>query len=86
MRIDRFTQKMQETLQAAQDLSSKGGHSEIDNEHFLSALLGQADLVLPVPCSPTRSASRRARLKKSCTRNSTAGAGSRAANSASVAN
>src|SRR5579871_342216 len=43
MRIDRFTQKMQEALQAAQDLASKRGHSEIDNEHFLTALLAQSD-------------------------------------------
>jgi ATP-dependent Clp protease ATP-binding subunit ClpB len=41
MRIDRFTQKMQEALQAAQDLASKTGHSEVDNEHFLTALLEQ---------------------------------------------
>jgi ATP-dependent Clp protease ATP-binding subunit ClpB len=41
MRIDRFTQKMQEALQAAQDLASKLGHSEVDNEHFLTALLEQ---------------------------------------------
>ncbi|MDR3401694.1 MAG: ATP-dependent chaperone ClpB [Chthoniobacter sp.] len=43
MRIDRFTQKMQEGLQAAQDIASKLGHSEIDNEHFLLALLEQSD-------------------------------------------
>ncbi|EDY16553.1 ATP-dependent chaperone ClpB [Chthoniobacter flavus Ellin428] len=43
MRIDRFTQKMQEGLQAAQDLASKLGHAEIDNEHFLAALLEQTD-------------------------------------------
>jgi len=43
MRIDRFTQKMQEGLQAAQDLASKAGHSEISNEHFLLALLQQSD-------------------------------------------
>jgi len=43
MRIDRFTQKMQEGLQAAQDLASKAGHSEITNEHFLLALLEQSD-------------------------------------------
>ena len=41
MRIDRFTQKMQEGMQAAQDLASKLGHSEVDNEHFLTALLEQ---------------------------------------------
>src|ERR1043165_3753217 len=43
MRIDRFTQKMQEALQAAQDRASKAGHSEITNEHFLLALLEQPD-------------------------------------------
>ncbi|MEO7934377.1 MAG: ATP-dependent chaperone ClpB [Chthoniobacterales bacterium] len=43
MRIDRFTTKMQEALQAAQDLASKSDHSQIDNEHFLLALLGQSD-------------------------------------------
>ncbi len=43
MRIDRFTQKMQEALQAAQDMASKAGHSEITNEHFLLALLEQPD-------------------------------------------
>src|SRR5260221_733074 len=43
MRIDRFTQKMQEGLQAAQDLASKLGHAEIDNEHLLAALLEQSD-------------------------------------------
>src|SRR5580765_1121175 len=43
MRPDRFTQKMQEALQAAQDSASKAGHSEITNEHFLLALLEQTD-------------------------------------------
>src|SRR5438309_21328 len=43
MRIDKFTQKMQEALQAAQDLASQFNHQEITNEHFLSALLDQAD-------------------------------------------
>src|SRR6187402_23352 len=43
MRIDRFTQKMQEALQAAQDKASKAGQSEITNEHFLLALLEQSD-------------------------------------------
>jgi ATP-dependent Clp protease ATP-binding subunit ClpB len=41
MRTDRFTQKMQEGLQAAQDLASKSAHSEVDNEHLLAALLEQ---------------------------------------------
>src|SRR5881296_1787826 len=43
MRIDRFTQKMQEALQAAQDVASQFNHQEIANEHFLSALLDQSD-------------------------------------------
>src|SRR6202140_1292315 len=43
MRIDRFTQKMQEALQAAQDVASQFNHQEISNEHFLSALLDQSD-------------------------------------------
>src|SRR5712671_5894525 len=43
MRIDKFTQKMQEALQAAQDGASQFNHQEISNEHFLSALLDQSD-------------------------------------------
>jgi ATP-dependent Clp protease ATP-binding subunit ClpB len=43
MRIDKFTQKMQEALQAAQGLASQSNHQEITNEHFLSALLDQSD-------------------------------------------
>ena len=43
MRIDKFTQKMQEALQAAQDVASQFNHQEITNEHFLSALLDQTD-------------------------------------------
>src|SRR5204863_292869 len=43
MRIDKFTQKMQEALPAAQDLAAQSSHQEITNEHFLSALLDQMD-------------------------------------------
>src|SRR6266705_5301221 len=43
MRIDRYTQKMQEALQGAQDLASQLNNSEITNEHFLAALLDQSD-------------------------------------------
>src|SRR6266567_4029415 len=43
MRIDKFTQKMQEALQAAQDVAAQFNHQEIANEHFLSALLDQSD-------------------------------------------
>ncbi len=43
MRPDRFTQKMQEALQAAQDSASKSNHAEISNEHMLLALLEQSE-------------------------------------------
>ncbi len=43
MRIDRFTQKMQEALPAAQDLAARAGQPEIGNEHFLLALLEQSE-------------------------------------------
>ena len=43
MRIDRYTQKMQEALQGAQDFAAKGQSPEIGNEHFLLALLDQSE-------------------------------------------
>jgi ATP-dependent Clp protease ATP-binding subunit ClpB len=43
MRIDKFTQKMQEAVQAAQDIASQAGQQEITNEHFLLALLDQPE-------------------------------------------
>ncbi len=43
MRPDKFTQKMQEALQAAQDVAGQHNHQEISNEHFLIALLDQTD-------------------------------------------
>src|SRR5205823_6035105 len=43
MRIDRFTQKMQEALQSAQDIASRRQSPEIGNEHFLLALLDQSE-------------------------------------------
>ncbi len=43
MRPDKFTQKMQEALQASQDLASQYNQQEITNEHFLLALLDQTD-------------------------------------------
>jgi ATP-dependent Clp protease ATP-binding subunit ClpB len=47
MRPDKFTAKMQEGLSHAMDLASKAHHSEINNEHFLSALLEQSDGIAP---------------------------------------
>jgi ATP-dependent Clp protease ATP-binding subunit ClpB len=43
MRPDKFTQKMQEALQAAQEVASQFNHQEISNEHFLLALLDQGE-------------------------------------------
>jgi ATP-dependent Clp protease ATP-binding subunit ClpB len=43
MRIDKFTQKMQEALQASQDAAAALNQQEITNEHFLLALLAQTD-------------------------------------------
>ncbi|MGA3171381.1 MAG: ATP-dependent chaperone ClpB [Chthoniobacteraceae bacterium] len=43
MRPDRFTQKMQEALQSAQDIAAEYSHQEITNEHFLLASLAQQD-------------------------------------------
>ncbi len=43
MRPDRFTQKMQEALSAAADLTSKLHQQEIGNEQFLLALLDQSE-------------------------------------------
>jgi ATP-dependent Clp protease ATP-binding subunit ClpB len=43
MRPDRFTQKMQEALNAAADITSKLNQQEIGNEQFLLALLDQAE-------------------------------------------
>ncbi len=43
MRIDKFTQKMQEAVQASQDIASQLNQQEITNEHFLLALLDQTE-------------------------------------------
>ncbi len=43
MRIDRYTQKMQEALQSAQDFAAQWQSPEIGNEHFLLAVLDQAE-------------------------------------------
>src|SRR2546423_15564561 len=43
MRIDRYTQKMQEALQSAQDFATQWQSPEIGNEHFLLAVLDQAE-------------------------------------------
>ncbi len=43
MRPDKFTQKMQEAAQAAQDIASQLSQQEVNNRHFLLALLDQPE-------------------------------------------
>jgi ATP-dependent Clp protease ATP-binding subunit ClpB len=55
MRVDRFTQHMQEALQAAQSLAANRNHTEFDNKHFLLSLLEQPDgVTLPRPTREIR--------------------------------
>ncbi len=49
MRLDRFTLKAQEAVQAAQDLALEKSHQEITPEHLLHALLEQHEgIVIPI--------------------------------------
>ena len=49
MRLDRFTLKAQEAVQAAQSLALEKNHQEIGPEHLLYALLGQREgIVIPI--------------------------------------
>ncbi len=49
MRLDRFTLKAQEAVQAAQNLALENNHQEITTEHLLSALLTQQEgIVIPI--------------------------------------
>ena len=43
MRPDRFTEKLQQALQSAQDNASKRRHTELDNDHVLLALVQQPE-------------------------------------------
>jgi ATP-dependent Clp protease ATP-binding subunit ClpB len=47
MDINRFTQKSQEALQAAQTKALRYGHQEVDAEHLLIALLEQSEGLVP---------------------------------------
>ncbi|MCD0485517.1 ATP-dependent chaperone ClpB [Streptacidiphilus sp. ASG 303] len=47
MDMNRLTQKSQEALQEAQTVAVRMGHSEVDGEHLLLALLDQADGLVP---------------------------------------
>ena len=43
MRPDRFTEKLQQAFQSAQDNASKRRHTELDNDHLLLALVQQPE-------------------------------------------
>ncbi|MDP2873183.1 MAG: ATP-dependent chaperone ClpB [Bacillota bacterium] len=47
MRLDRFTVKSQEALQAAQAAAAERGHQAVGPEHVLTALLADPDNVVP---------------------------------------
>ncbi len=47
MQLDRFTIKSQEALQEAQRIAQGYSHQEVDGEHLLLALIGQADSLIP---------------------------------------
>ncbi|MCK4418002.1 MAG: hypothetical protein KAV99_07520, partial [Candidatus Latescibacteria bacterium] len=43
MRLDKLTEKSQETLYSAQELAQENSHSQVDPEHLLMALLSQPE-------------------------------------------
>ncbi|HEX7653229.1 MAG TPA: Clp protease N-terminal domain-containing protein, partial [Verrucomicrobiae bacterium] len=45
--MDKFTQKSQEALAAAQRIARDHSHQEIDGEHLTLALIGQTDSLIP---------------------------------------
>ena len=47
MQLDKLTMKSQEALQEAQRLAREQSHQEMDGEHLLLALLGQAESLVP---------------------------------------
>ena len=47
MQLDKFTLKSQEALQNAQRIAREHSHQEMDGEHLLLALLGQAESLVP---------------------------------------
>src|SRR5881227_3171054 len=47
MQLDKLTLKSQEALQEAQRVAHGFSHQELDGEHLLLALIGQADSLIP---------------------------------------
>ena len=46
MQLDRLTIKSQEALQEAQRIAQGHSHQEVDGEHLLLAMIGQADSLI----------------------------------------
>ncbi|MBI2839036.1 MAG: ATP-dependent chaperone ClpB [Acidobacteria bacterium] len=85
IRMDKFTIKAQEALQAAQELAGSRGNPEILPEHLLSALLESQDTIIPpllqkVGVSPARIAESLNRYLESLPRVSGLQAGGQASN------
>src|SRR6478609_4983711 len=47
MDMNRLTERSQEAMQQAQSVASRYGHTEVDGEHLLLALLDQPDGLVP---------------------------------------
>jgi len=47
MRLDKYTQRAQEAMMAAQQAAVEHNHSQIEPEHLLLALLHQQEGVVP---------------------------------------
>src|SRR3974377_2401546 len=47
MQQDRFTIKSKEALQDAQRIAREHSHQEVDGEHLLLAMIGQAESLIP---------------------------------------
>jgi ATP-dependent Clp protease ATP-binding subunit ClpB len=45
--VNRLTQKSQEALQEAQNIATRMGHTEVDGEHLLAALIDQPEGLVP---------------------------------------
>ena len=65
MDLNRLTQKSQEALHDAQTKALRFGHTEVDGEHLLLALLDQPDGLAPRLLGPGRRRSRPARAPRS---------------------
>ena len=47
MRLDRFTERAQDAAQRAVEIMARYGHTQVDIEHILVALIEQPEGVIP---------------------------------------